>query len=58
MRNAFDNVAKRNVNVVRPEIRQGQFSTQSHFLQPSKNIDKEIRDRHIYTVDTVYKIDN
>lgn len=48
MRNAFDDVAKRNVNVVRPEIRQGQFSTQSHFLQPSKNIDKEIRDRHIH----------
>ena len=58
VRNAFDNKAKRNLNIVCPGIRWGQFSTRSHFLQPSKTIDKENRDRHICTIDAMYKIDN
>ena len=56
--NAFDNTAKRNLNVVCPGIRWGQFSTQPHFLQPSKTIDKENRDRHICSIDAMYKIGN
>lgn len=58
VRNAFDNTAKRNLNIVCPGIRWGQFSTRSHFLQPSKTIDKENRDRHICTINAMYKIDN
>lgn len=58
MRNAFDDTAKRNFDVVCPGIRWGQFSIQPHFLQPSKTIDKENRDRHICSIDAMYKIGN